>query len=199
QEKHLEAAKSLKDKFEGANLQLVTNVVEFNSPNLDSNDGTDSAEEFENRDPAIVAADVAAQTYLEQNAKDKYVKSVVSDIDDAPIPVDQVTEMQTLSDEVAVVKKKVQAVNEQAKSRALEVEKLRMERAEAEKAVKMSQVEEDDSTPHHFSCHNLHESFSASENELHLTYKLSAPPSTPKLITLILIFAPKARQLVTAN
>jgi hypothetical protein len=62
QEKHLEAAKSLKDKFEGANLQLVTNVVEFNSPNLDSNDGTDSAEEFENRDPAIVAADVAAQT-----------------------------------------------------------------------------------------------------------------------------------------
>jgi len=102
--------------------------------------------------------------------------------------VDQVTEMQTLSDEVAVVKKKVQAVKEQAKSRALEVEKLRMERAEAEKAVKMSQVEEDDSrlvplydwsvsfrnqwhrksrfltsissgTPHHLPCTNLSTTF----------------------------------------
>ena len=61
QEKRLEAAKSLKDKWEGANLQLLTNVVEFNSHKLDSNDGTDS-EEFENKDPAIVAADVAAQT-----------------------------------------------------------------------------------------------------------------------------------------
>jgi len=62
QEKRLEAAKSLKDKFEGANLQLVTNVAEFNSHKLDSNDGTESSEEFENKDPAIVAADVAAQT-----------------------------------------------------------------------------------------------------------------------------------------
>lgn len=143
--------------------------------------------------------------------------------------VDQVTEMQTLSDEVAIVKKKVQAVKEQAKSRALEVEKLRMERAEAEKAVKMSQVEEDDSRlvplydwsvsfsqqvppkdrdfdvnfirytaslTLHQSIYNLHESVSASENELHLTYKLGKPP---KLITLILIFAPNARQLVTVR
>ena len=39
----------------------MANVVEFNSHKLDSNDGTDS-EEFENTDPAIVAADVAAQT-----------------------------------------------------------------------------------------------------------------------------------------
>ena len=39
----------------------MNNVVEFNSHKLDSNDGTDS-EEFENKDPAIVAADVAAQT-----------------------------------------------------------------------------------------------------------------------------------------
>lgn len=307
QERRLEAAKRLKDKFEGTNLQLVTNVAEFNSHKLDSNDGTDS-EEFENKDPAIVAADVAAQTsflrklkfqYLEQNAKDKYVKSVVSDIDDAPIVtaednkalaiindekkgklklakerlaevqqnirtlapmveqdyqkvkiateraavlaqnivdarlaltrlrqthpqprltipladqklVDQVTEMQTLSDEVAVVKKKVQAVKEQAKSRALEVEKLRLERAEAEKAVKMSQVEEDDSRlvplydwytaslTLHQSIYNLHESFSASENELHLTYNLGTP-STAKLIKLILIFVPNARQLVTVQ
>jgi len=86
-----------------------------------------------------------------------------------------------------------------------------MERAEAEKAVNMSQVEEDDSRlvplydwytaslTLHQSIYNLQESFSASENELHLTYKLGAPPSTPKLITLILIFAPNARRLVTVR
>lgn len=61
QDKLLEAAKSLKDRLEGSNLQLVTNVAEFNSHKLDSDDVMDS-EETENKDPAIVAADVAAQT-----------------------------------------------------------------------------------------------------------------------------------------
>jgi hypothetical protein len=41
----------------------VTSVVEFNFHKLDSNDGHTDSEEFENKsDPAIVAADVAAQT-----------------------------------------------------------------------------------------------------------------------------------------
>ena len=32
-----------------------------------------------------------------------------------------------------------------------------------------------------------------------MTYKLGTPPSTPKLITLILIFVPNARQLMTVR
>lgn len=85
-------------------LNIVKSVEQFNSPEDESADA---------RDPALVASDLAAQTvgtllhlpiddyahhrnlqaflrklkfaYLEQNAKDKYVKTIVSDIDDAPI------------------------------------------------------------------------------------------------------------------
>jgi hypothetical protein len=58
---------------------------------------------------------------------------------------DQVTEMQNLSDQVQATKQKGKAVKARVKSGALEVENLRVEAAEAEKAVKASQIDEDDS------------------------------------------------------
>lgn len=58
--------------------------------------------------------------------------------------IDQVTEMQTLSDEVQSVNKDIRAVKSSLKASSLEVETLRGERAEAEKAVKASRVDEDD-------------------------------------------------------
>lgn len=47
----------------------------------------------------------------------------------------------------------------------------------------------------HRSIHNLHESHSASENELRLTYKIDASHH----ITITLIFAPDTRQLAAAT
>jgi hypothetical protein len=52
--------------------------------------------------------------------------------------------MQNLTDEIQSGSKKVQSVRERVKSAALEVETLRIERAEEEKAVKICRVEEDD-------------------------------------------------------
>lgn len=57
---------------------------------------------------------------------------------------DQVMQMQSLSDEVQAIQEKVRAVKERAKSGAMEVETLRLERAEVEKVVKISKVDEDD-------------------------------------------------------
>lgn len=99
-------AKTLQKNNETSNLQLVKKSVELNNHELEGEGGL----EVGHKDPAIVAMDVAAQMvnyllqllvtsvkpfqsylrklkfqYLEQNAKDKYVKSIVSDIDDAPI------------------------------------------------------------------------------------------------------------------
>ena len=58
---------------------------------------------------------------------------------------DQVTEMQTLSDQVQAIKQKGKAEKARVKSGALEVENLRIEAAEVEKAVETSQIDEDDS------------------------------------------------------
>jgi len=58
---------------------------------------------------------------------------------------DQVTEMQTLNDEVQAIKQETKADKERVKSIALEVENIRIEATEAEKAVNVSQPEEDDS------------------------------------------------------
>ena len=58
---------------------------------------------------------------------------------------DQVTEMQTLNDEVQAIKQQTKADKERVKSLALEVENIRMEATEAQKAVNMSHLEEDDS------------------------------------------------------
>lgn len=109
-DKTLQVAQSLQLAFENAQIQLVRNVIELNTPS----EGSD-LEDVESKDPAIVKEDVAEQIvttsthrrmheltvisqsylrklkfqYLEQNAKDRYIKSIVSDIDDASIVSDE--------------------------------------------------------------------------------------------------------------
>ena len=52
----------------------------------------------------------------------------------------------------------------------------------------------------HRSIHGLHESHTASENELRLTYNVASSPSDkPILITISFIFAPDTRHLATAQ
>ncbi|RDB30645.1 hypothetical protein Hypma_005762 [Hypsizygus marmoreus] len=308
QEKTLAAAQNLSSEIEKSNLKLLQNASAFKSWKLDTDEASDS-DEIEAKDPAIVAADVAAQIsflrklkfqYLEQNAKDKYVKSIVSDIDDAPIVtaednkellesnaakkeklkvaksslaetqgdirtlaplverdyqrvkeasnqaailsqqiidarlaltrlrkthphprltipladqklVDQVTEMQDLSDELQSINQQSHTTKEKVKRGTLEVENLRVERAEAEKAVKQSQVDEDDarlvplydwytaSMTLHRSLQDLHDSYSASENELRLTYNVEISHGRRHRITITLIFAPDTRNLGTVQ
>ncbi|KAG6908926.1 hypothetical protein DXG01_002705 [Tephrocybe rancida] len=310
QEQLLKSADILKSEIDKANLQLLRNVSDFHSWKLDP-ESDDTLDLAGVKDPAIVSADVAAQTtflrklkfqYLEQNAKDRYVKSIVSDIDDAPIVtaeenkdllasnvakkerlkvaksslaetqadirtlaplvesdyekikdtaseasalaqkihdarlaltrlrkmhpnprltvpladqklVDQVEEMQALNDELEAVNGQVQGVKEQVKRGVLDVEALRAERAEVEKAVKMARVEEDDarlvplyswysaSTSLHRSMADLHESYTASENELRLTYSVDSPVKggPPHRVTITLIFAPDTRRLAAVQ
>ncbi|KAJ3721131.1 hypothetical protein EV361DRAFT_790249 [Lentinula raphanica] len=98
QEKRLAAAQSLQTLFNStnANLAIVRNATEFSSHKGDEGDASDF-DDIDTRDPALVAIDVASQTsylrklkqqYLEQNAKDKYVKLIVTDIDDPPTVTD---------------------------------------------------------------------------------------------------------------
>ncbi|KAG5642694.1 hypothetical protein DXG03_002322 [Asterophora parasitica] len=310
QEKLLKAAESLKAQSDSANLQLLRNVSDFKSWKLKANEnGADDTDDLDPKDPAIVAADVAAQIsflrklkfqYLEQNAKDRYVKSIVSDIDDAPIVtaddnktllasnaakkeklkvtksalaemqhdirtlsplvekdyrkvhdmtshaaqqaqkiidtrlalarlrkthphprltipladqklIDQVTQMQELSDELNALSESAQAIKDQVKKDALELEARRAERAEVERAVKATRVDEDDgklvplyewytaSVSLHRSINDLHKSYAASENELQLTYNIEAGQATPHHVTITLIFAPDTRQLAAVQ
>ncbi|KAG5353132.1 hypothetical protein C0989_010154 [Termitomyces sp. Mn162] len=301
QEQLLKSAEALKLTFEKANLQLLRNVTDFHSWRLDPE--SDDTQELDGvRDPVIVAADVAAKIYLEQNAKNRYVKSIVSDIDDAPIVtaednkqllasngqkkerlkvaklslaemqkdigvlaplvesdynkaretvaeasalaqqildarlaltrirkthphprltialadqklVDQVEEMQTLNDELESVNAQVQAVKEQVKRGLLDLEELRVERAEVEKAVKMVRVDEDDarlvplyswytaSTNLHRSMVDLQTSHAASENEVRYTYGIDpqVEGELPHRVTITLIFAPDTGKLAAVQ
>ncbi|KAF5387291.1 hypothetical protein D9757_005807 [Collybiopsis confluens] len=99
QEKHLNAAQSLQTLFNSTNssLGILSNVTDLNSHKFDTDDNLSDTEDLDNKDPAVIAVDVSFQMsylrklkyqYLEQNAKHKYVKSIVSDIDDAPIVSD---------------------------------------------------------------------------------------------------------------
>ncbi|KAG6896726.1 hypothetical protein C0992_006493 [Termitomyces sp. T32_za158] len=309
QEQLLKSAESFQSALDKANLQLLRNVTDFHSWKLDP-DSEDTQELEGVRDPGIVAADVAAQIsflrklkfqYLEQNAKDRYVKSIVSDIDDAPIVtaednkqllasnvqkkerlkvaksslaemqediralaplvesdyqkrrgtateasalaqriidarlaltrirkthphprltipladrklVDQVEEMQALTDELEAVNAQVQAVKEQVKRGVLDLEALKTERAEAEKAVKMVRVEDDArlvplyswyaaSTKLHQSMVDLQGSYAASENELRYTYCIDplVEGEPPHRITITLIFAPDTGKLAAVQ
>ncbi|KAF9478959.1 hypothetical protein BDN70DRAFT_835162 [Pholiota conissans] len=304
--KNVATARALQARFEGANLQLVSKVIELNTHRLEDEDEDD----IKSKDPAIIAMEVSDQIaylrklkfqYLEQNAKDKYVKSIVSDIDDAPIVTaeenkelaqvneqkkeklkvakgalaevqnnirllgpmveedyqrvkqatdraallsqkiieartalillrqthpyprltiplalqklqDQTDEMRALHDQVQAMKDKAKVEKGRVKTGALEVENLRLEAAEAEKAVKAAQIEEDDSRlvplydwysaslTLHRSINNLEELRSVSENELQLTYKIDMPPpSQPHRVTFALIFAPDTRRLAAVQ
>ncbi|KAK7061227.1 hypothetical protein R3P38DRAFT_2828283 [Favolaschia claudopus] len=294
----LQSATSLQIAFEKADIRLVHNANRLNAPPEDGFEGD------ENKDPAIVAQDLAAQTsflrklkfrYLEQNAKSRYITAIVSDIDDAaivtaednktlslvceekkeklrvakaglaevrtnirtlapaveqdyvklkesaakaallrqkiidarlalsrlqhthPLPrftiptaeqrlADQVTQMQALTDDIEQAASKVRSVKGNVKSGTAEVESLRAERAEVEKAVKAAQVNEDDgrlvplydqnmaSLALHKSTLGISDSHFVSENELKLTYMVRRRP-----ISITLIFEPNTRQLATAS
>ncbi|KAJ7599128.1 hypothetical protein C8J56DRAFT_815512, partial [Mycena floridula] len=304
-EKLLQSAQSLKDTFENANIQLVNTATEFHSPV----EGSD-LDDVEHKDPALVMEDVAAQTsylrklkfqYLEQNAKDRYIKSIVSDIDDAPIVsdddnrrlkmentvakdklklskaalaevqsnirtlaplveddyikvkkateqaaalekkildarlalsrlrqthphprltvqsadqklADQVVEMQSLTDEIEAVHGTVRDLKHTVKAEALEVEGLRAQRTELQKNLNVSRQDAEDdgrliplydwytaSLALHRSIQNLHESHSASDNELRLTYQVVGIEGIPRLVVVSLIFEPNTRQLAAVQ
>ncbi|KAF4618290.1 hypothetical protein D9613_011646 [Agrocybe pediades] len=312
---NVRTAQTLKQRLENSDIQLVKKPVQLNAHRMDSEDEEDPDERKETKDPAIVAMEVADQItylrklkfqYLEQNAKDKYVKSIVSDIDDAPIVTaeqnnelalvneakkeklkeakerlaevqnnirllapmveqdyqqvklateranllsekilaartqllllrqthphprltipladqklaDQVTEMQSLSDQVQSAKSRSRTIKTHLKTSTSELETLRLEAAEAEKQVaKSSEMEEDDnrlvplynwytaSLALHRSVTNLEESHSESENELRLTYRIDPPSSAgtnvpPHRVSISLIFAPDTKKLAGAT
>ncbi|KIJ61550.1 hypothetical protein HYDPIDRAFT_31158 [Hydnomerulius pinastri MD-312] len=85
------APKELQATLENANLHILSSRAQLKSHQFDGLDDWPAGEDALS-DPAVVASDVAAQIsflrklkfqYLEQNAKDKYVKTIVSD--DAPL------------------------------------------------------------------------------------------------------------------
>ncbi|KAF4577547.1 hypothetical protein EYR40_003089 [Pleurotus pulmonarius] len=297
-----EDIEALSSQFSAAssNLNIVKSVEQF------------TALEDESKDPALVASDLAAQTaflrklkfaYLEQNAKDKYVKTIVSDIDDAPIVtaddnkalfasneeakqrlkaakeslhhtqksirelapaveqeynkaqkmtarasalsqkildarldlirlrqthphprltipladqklVDQVAEMQALNDDLEAAQRHMHTVKERIRTSAGAAERLRMERAEAEHAVRKIRERAaadarnerlfvplydwyvyTSSLALHRSIHGLVAAESVSDNELRLQYRINASP--PFDLTVALIFEPTTRALAS--
>ncbi|KAJ7664696.1 hypothetical protein B0H17DRAFT_1171496 [Mycena rosella] len=119
---------------------------------------------------------------------------------------DQVTEMQVLADDIQEAEKQVQSVKGSVKSGTQEVEALRAQRAEADKAVKAARVDEDDgrlvplydhhmaSLALHRSVLNLHNSQTVSENEVRLTYRVRR-----RQISITLIFVPNTKRLAEAT
>ncbi|EIW78719.1 hypothetical protein CONPUDRAFT_167660 [Coniophora puteana RWD-64-598 SS2] len=93
-----EAVKNLAERFQNTNLRIVKDKTalkerKFDGEDYDTSEGSSSGD-LALKDPKVVASDVAAQLsflrrlkfqYLEQNAKDKYIRTIVSDIDDAPL------------------------------------------------------------------------------------------------------------------
>ena len=62
QGKAVQAAKALHTRFQNVNLQLLNKVSELNSHKMDSDEEElELADDVKNKDPAIVAMDVAAQ------------------------------------------------------------------------------------------------------------------------------------------
>jgi hypothetical protein len=119
--------------------------------------------------------------------------------------VDQVEEIQALTDEVEEVKKRTRSIKDQVKNGSLEIEKLRIQQAESERAVQALQLEEDDnrlvplydwytaSLSLHRNLMGLEASHSVSENELKLVYSVGESP--PTRVSVSLIFIPDTREL----
>lgn len=59
--KTVQAAKALLATFQSVNLQLVNKVSELNSHKMDSDEELELTDNVKNKDPAIIAVDVAAQ------------------------------------------------------------------------------------------------------------------------------------------
>ncbi|KAI0717996.1 hypothetical protein C8T65DRAFT_706951 [Cerioporus squamosus] len=316
----LDAARALQSKLEDAKLNIVEDQNRFDTlqSTLAKDPGLVSEGVAGTTDPAIVAAEVASQIsflrnlkfqYLEQKAKDQYVKTIVSDeapninADDnellrienekkketlsvakarlaekysdvrtlAPlveqdynraraltqeaaalaskildarltltrlrqahphprltIPAanaqldSQIVEMQQLDDELQQVNTQVDTVKERVKAGAVEVERLRVERAELEKQVNAGQKEVQDgrvvglydwcvatalicldrgcrytaALALHRTLLDLETAHSESENELHLTYAVT-PNGSPQRrhVFIKLLFLPNSRML----
>ncbi|KZP33867.1 hypothetical protein FIBSPDRAFT_772799 [Athelia psychrophila] len=88
---NMEASRAFQNSLKDAPLRIVADRDRFKAHKLE---GQEETADETLRDPEFVANDVAAQIfflrklkfqYLEQNAKDKYIKTIVSDIDDAPL------------------------------------------------------------------------------------------------------------------
>ncbi|KAJ7067782.1 hypothetical protein C8F01DRAFT_1115673 [Mycena amicta] len=119
---------------------------------------------------------------------------------------DQVTEMQVLSDEISEAKKRVAGTKGSLKNNTQEVEKLRAERADAEKAVKAARVNEDDGRLmplyyRHLASLSLQKAIVdvpdfeyVSDNDLQLNYTIERRP-----ISILLRFHPNTRQLANVN
>ncbi|KAJ7729686.1 hypothetical protein DFH07DRAFT_930068 [Mycena maculata] len=119
---------------------------------------------------------------------------------------DQVTEMQVLADNIEQASTKVQSLKGNVKSGTQELEKLRAERAEAEKAVKAARVNEDDgrlvplydqhmaSLGFHRAVLHITDSQHVSENEIRLTYTVRR-----RQISITLIFHPNTKRLAMAS
>ncbi|KAH9945770.1 hypothetical protein B0H21DRAFT_743962 [Amylocystis lapponica] len=307
----LDAARTLQSTLENTRLHIVDYREQFDSqrhtlhtdPNAHLNSSTGPA------DPAIITANLASQIaflrklkvqYLEQKAKDQYIKTIVSD--DAPnimaddnetlrlanvekkealrvakgrlaekdddirkfaplveqdyikartltheaaslsskildarlrltrlrqahppprltvpaahVQLDaQVAEMQTLDDSLQALNAQVEHVKDAVKGGARELERLRVERADAEKCVRAGREEVEDgrvvglydwftaALALHRALLSLETFHSASENELHLTYALPplAAPGAPKQVRIVLLFVPNTRQLADAQ
>ncbi|KAF9267824.1 hypothetical protein L218DRAFT_919570 [Marasmius fiardii PR-910] len=124
---------------------------------------------------------------------------------------DQVDEMQELTDEIEKVSKKVHEVRERLKGGALEMENLRVKRAEAEKTMKTATVDEDDSRlvplydwftaslALHRSMQNLEDMEMISQNEIRLHYRVDNPRVRGAVVRITLIFVPDSRQLASAD
>ncbi|KAF7970936.1 hypothetical protein HWV62_22584 [Athelia sp. TMB] len=92
---NLEASRAFENSLKDAHLRIVADRDRFKSHKLEGqDDGQGGTLDETLKDPEYVANDVASQIfflrklkfqYLEQNAKDKYIKTIVSDIDDAPL------------------------------------------------------------------------------------------------------------------
>lgn len=124
---------------------------------------------------------------------------------------DQVDEMQSLNDQVQAVKQQGKADKARVKSSTVEVENLRTEAVEAEKAVKAARLEEDDSRlvplyewytaslTLHRSISGLEESETISDHELHLTYKVDGPTASHYIIIELLFYQDSQRRLEAAE
>ncbi|KAH9839775.1 uncharacterized protein C8Q71DRAFT_905184 [Rhodofomes roseus] len=126
----------------------------------------------------------------------------------------QVEDMQKLDDELQGINATIDDVKDKVKEGAREVERLRIERADAEKLVRAGEADVQDgrvrglydwftaSLALHRSLHSLESFRSVSENELHLTYSItptSAPDTRPRPIRIVLLFVPNTRQLADAQ
>ncbi|KIM91719.1 hypothetical protein PILCRDRAFT_828 [Piloderma croceum F 1598] len=118
---HLDTARALQKSLNDAPLRIVADREKFKTHRLEGAEDWEGASADDSlKDPALVANDVAAQIsflrklkfqYLEQNAKDKYIKTIVSDIDDAPLITATTNEELRTSNELK--KEKLKAAKDQ--------------------------------------------------------------------------------------